>query len=40
MKVVITIQVTEALEEAAALETIEALLEDCGADYAWEIEEL
>jgi hypothetical protein len=39
MKVVITIEVTEALEDAAALEAIEALLEACGADYTWENEE-
>lgn len=36
MRVTIVIEVNEALEEAAALEAIEATLEACGATYTWE----
>ena len=40
MKVVITINVTpetlDELEEEMAFEQIEALLDDCHADYTWE----
>lgn len=36
MKVRITIEVTEELEEEAVLEQIEALLEACHANFTWE----
>ncbi len=36
MKVIITIEVTEAIEEEGLLEEIEALLEAAHADFTWE----
>jgi len=36
MRIVITIEVCEALEEGGVLEEIEALLDTCGAAYTWE----
>lgn len=36
MRVTIVIEVNEALEEAAALEEIEAVLVNCGATFTWE----
>lgn len=39
MKVIITIEVTEAIEEEGLLEEIEALLESNHADFTWEEEE-